>query len=280
MAGLVQVGLHGRADRYLDIPMIGLIVAVVWGTRSAVPSLAVKRTLAAAVVATLTGLAFVQAGHWRNSFLLFRRADAVTPQNFVAKDQLGLAYLERARGAEDQEAQARDLEAAIKLFDEAMAIHPGHYPPHNNKGQALALSGRVDEAIASFRNALSVHPSSPEAAANLGVALSQQNKLDEAAKWLEQARGQAPRNDEVLRNLGVVYARRRNLAAALSMFEESVRINPLAAENHLNLALALKGLGRKAEASASFSRAAAAAEAAGKQALIERIRRLASAPGP
>ncbi|HVJ81546.1 MAG TPA: tetratricopeptide repeat protein, partial [Planctomycetia bacterium] len=275
MAGLVQVGLHGRADRYMDIPSIGVIVATVWGARQAISNVAFRMILATTVVAALAGLAVVQVGHWRNSFLLFRHADAVTKGNFVAKDQLGLAYLERARGAEDQEVQTRDLEEAIKLFDEAIALHPGHYPPHNNKGQALALAGRLDEAIASFKQALAVHPSSPEAAANLGIALSQQNKLEEAAKWLEQARDRAPRNDGVLRNLGVIYARQERLAAALAMFEETVRINPLAAENHLNLALALKGAGRKAEADAAFRRAAGAAQAAGNRALVERIHGLA-----
>ncbi|MFC1895477.1 hypothetical protein ACFL0Q_02290, partial [Thermodesulfobacteriota bacterium] len=91
--GLVQIGVHAVADRYMYYPGIGLFVAVVWGVASITHGGRLKRpVLAAGSSITLLSLLLVtsmQIRVWRDSEQLFTHALAVTERNYVAHDLLG-----------------------------------------------------------------------------------------------------------------------------------------------------------------------------------------------
>src|SRR6185436_3794392 len=91
--GLIQVGIQSMADRYMYLPMIGLLLMLVWtaaellGSRKAVSSepshspasLAslfspLPSTLFLVLVAACGAVTWVQVQYWRNSEVLFRRA--------------------------------------------------------------------------------------------------------------------------------------------------------------------------------------------------------------
>jgi len=90
--GLVQVGGQARADRYMYIPMVGLLIMVVWGAAEVLEQLratVVAIPLAASACATCAVLTWIQVGYWRNSETLFRHALHVTQDNSVANHNLG-----------------------------------------------------------------------------------------------------------------------------------------------------------------------------------------------
>jgi hypothetical protein len=76
--GLVQVGKQGMADRYMDLPSIGLFVVVAWasaefGKRAVVP--------AVAAVIALAVVTHAQATVWHDSITLFTHAiPAIAPR--------------------------------------------------------------------------------------------------------------------------------------------------------------------------------------------------------
>jgi hypothetical protein len=116
--GLVQVGPQAMADRYTYVPLIGLFVLVAWGIPSAVGPLLkgkqVEPSRGARQVRRETGLlavsflivpvllagTWLQSRHWRDELTLARRALAVTRNNAVAHNQMGLALVRRGRAAE------------------------------------------------------------------------------------------------------------------------------------------------------------------------------------
>jgi len=204
--GLVQVGKQAMADRYTYVPLIGIFVIVVWGVPDLLESIRLpvgwtargrRRLVAVAAVLALVLLgaaAHRQVGYWRSAAALFERAAAVTRDNSVAFNALGLLMAREGR-----------MEEAIERYGRALAVNPDFPEALNNLGGAHAAMGDTDRAIEYYRRALQQRPEYAEALNNLGTALGGQGSPEAAA---EQFRGAiAARPD---------YAKAHaNLAAAL-----------------------------------------------------------------
>jgi predicted O-linked N-acetylglucosamine transferase (SPINDLY family) len=69
---------------------------------------------------------------------------------------------------------------AIAALGRAVALDPNLAEPHNNLGNALKESGRLDEAIAAFGRAIALGPHLAEPHHNLGGVFREQGRLDDA----------------------------------------------------------------------------------------------------
>jgi len=184
--GLVQVGNQSIADRYTYLPLIGLSLAVVWGTTDFLDSLRLQfLTLPLGVTALLLlGVtSYRQVEYWRDTRTLFEHVLAVTQRNFIIQNNLGVFLA--GEGKSDE---------AIAHYREALAVLPRYAEAHNNLGAVLAPQGHLDEAIMHFRESLRLNPSFPGARYNLGVALATQGKIIEAKNELTRVIATAPGN--------------------------------------------------------------------------------------
>ncbi len=180
MIGLVQVGSQSMADRYTYLPLIGLFIMLCWS----VPARAMERrdlkaitgVAAAAVLAVCAALSRVQVQYWRNSETLFRRALAVTRDNWVAHDGLGVVLEQSGRNSE-----------AIGHLEQTLRIRPDFAEAHCNLGIALGQAGRMPEAIEHLEQALRIKPDFPDAQYNLGFALEKLGRTAEAIEHYQQA---------------------------------------------------------------------------------------------
>ena len=137
---VVESGAHAMADRYTYIPSLGVLLLVVWGGceltkgwRYQVLSLSLAGSVALVACLALT---WQQLGYWTDSTTLFRHALAVTENNWLAHNNLGVAL-----GREGQ------TDEAIRQFQEAIRLNPNYGQAHNNLGVALGRKGELDEAI-------------------------------------------------------------------------------------------------------------------------------------
>lgn len=138
--GFVQIGAHPMADRWMYVPMIGILIAVAWGVpaslrRSPVGKLAVGVFGAGAVFA-LVIVTHAQIGYWQNTETLFRRAIAVTENNRTAHYNLAWFLAKEER-----------REEAAEEYRRALEISPDHFPSQHNLALLLLEEGRTDEAI-------------------------------------------------------------------------------------------------------------------------------------
>ena len=185
VVGIVQVGWQARADRYTYITLIGIFLGVVRAVSDRFAGRpALLRGLAAAALVVLGIGAFVQAGYWRDSETLFRRALAVTDDNAVAHNNLGTALLRR-----------RLVSEAEGHFAEAVRINPLFAEAHSNLGVALGRQGRTDEALVEFQRALDLQPDYPDARRNLerAWAIKRGQRPKPATPGNGAARGDVPR---------------------------------------------------------------------------------------
>jgi Flp pilus assembly protein TadD len=144
---------------------VGIFIILVWGCAdlaAARPPLRLPLAAAAVLLLSLLGvLTANQVRTWRDSATLYRHALAVTRDNWVAHNNLGVVL-----------ARAGDGAGAFRHLSAAISINPDYAAAHNNLGNVfldhLHNSGR---AIACFREALRLDPGFSGARFNLGRAL-------------------------------------------------------------------------------------------------------------
>jgi tetratricopeptide (TPR) repeat protein len=218
--GLVQVGGQAHADRYMYIPMVGLLVMMIWGAAEVLEKLRAKRLaipLAAAACLASAVLCWIQVRYWRDSETLFRHALAVTNDNSVANHNLG-SYLMASPGR---------LSEALPYLENAVRINPDSAPAQTDLGSALGMMGRLPDAIAQLQIAVQLAPDAPRPHISLGTALAYAGRLPEAAAEFESALRIDPNDAAVQSNLGLALSGiPGRLPDALRHLEEADRLRP------------------------------------------------------
>jgi negative regulator of sigma E activity len=153
--GFVQVGAYLMADRWMYLPMLGVLVAAVWGIDSWLPrtrsTAAAVAMVMVAVVLGLSGVTRAQIASWQNTETLFGRALAVTENNRTAHYNLAWYLAKEGRPEE-----------AIAHYERAIEISPDHFPSRHNLALLLWSEERTEEAIEATCAALRVLDPSAE----------------------------------------------------------------------------------------------------------------------
>ena len=237
LSGIAQVGTQARADHYLYLPMIGLLVAIVWTAaavleRSWIPA-GLAKTVSIAIVLLLAFLSWQQAGRWKNSVTIMSHAVKVNKNNYEAHNYLGQALA--ARG---------DLKAAVDHFQQALSIKPDHIKSHINLANTWLKAGNIEKAVFYLKQALEKQPNDSRLHNNLGALYEQAGDIDAALYHYRMAVAINPGYDTAYDNLAVLEARRGDLAGAARHLQQVLRLNPRSAETCFRLALVYKESGR------------------------------------
>src|SRR6185295_1919130 len=200
--------------------------------------------------------------------------------------------------------QAGQLEAADRLYREAMAANPNdvhalhlcgvlaHQTGRNDEaadliGRAIALDDRVpdfhyniglvlwalgrrQDAMTHWTRVVAVNPDHAEALMNLGNGLREQNQFAEAATHLRRAAALRPQSPVAHNNLGLALAGIGDPAAA-AHYQRAIELQPQFIEPYLNLALEFVRTGRPDQALAWLRRALQIAETPDGTALFTRV---------
>jgi tetratricopeptide (TPR) repeat protein len=246
--GIVQVGMQSMADRYLYVPMIGLLIAVSWQVGEMCKGSQPRTRFAIAGGALALGICAVlswrQTHVWQDGVTLFTHAIEVTEDNFVAHDNLGV---ELDRIGRPQEALAE--------YRETLRIKPGDRHGEQNfaqasfaKGERLMGQGEVQGALAAFRDGLRFRPRNAAALVSLGVALARSGQPAEAGKAFEDSLQWDASSVEAHYNLGLVQQALGAYSKALESFDAALRLKPEFGEAQAARAEVLYTLGRYREA--------------------------------
>jgi protein O-mannosyl-transferase len=240
------------ADRFTEIPMIGLIIALIW-TVSEVLSLRPqwRKAFAWGTVAALAALSLLtvrQIGYWRDSETLFRHTVAVSDSE-VIRYNLALTLEKEERYAEAE----ADFKAAISLA-------PWHARGHNDYALLLIKLNRFGEAVAEARAAVKADPKSPFAAKTLAQALLRRGDLEEAFTTYQRSialGADASLISAFLNDYGAALAKKGDFHNAELLIRQAVELDPTLLEARRNLVLVLISQHRNGEARAALDRAIA-----------------------
>jgi tetratricopeptide (TPR) repeat protein len=217
MIGLVQVGQQATADRYMYLPMIGLLLMLCWGLadwagerKTRVVALA---SAAALTLAALGALTYRQVGFWHDSETLWTHAAAVTKDNYVAHVNLGETFLNQER-----------TEEATVHFRAAVEIRPNDPAAHLNLGTCERRQKNYVPAL----------------------------QEDQAVLRLTTDQGLRA---YALVNMGSDYRLLKNYAQAKESYQAALGVNPEAARAFVGLGVIAQKTGEFSEAARNYSRA-------------------------
>jgi protein O-mannosyl-transferase len=248
VVGIVQSGQQAIADRYMYLPMLGLLFMAVW----AVKELFNKRffakvfitQLALAVLLSAIIITRTQVRYWQNAKTLFEHTLKVTEKNAVAENGYGTTLF-----AEGQ------ISEAEKHLRNALSIWPTYFGARNNLGKVLVAQGKLNEAIACFTELLPVKINLEELHYNLAAAYSMQNKYDEAIKHLTAVLDQNPNYLDAREKMGVAMLAAGRTPEAIWYFNEALPTSTNKANIYANLGTAYLLNGKKEQAIQSWTKA-------------------------
>ena len=186
--GIVQVGAQAMADRYMYLPMIGLLILLAaWMEHRRGLQIAV-----AACVLAWSGLTVRQIGFWSDTQTLFTHSLALTgpaalPHVQLAQDDVATGRFAAAQ-AHYQIAATLDPSYYVTEFDwanlllnvdpaaaarhyaRAAALKPGLWKIENNWGLALLKLNAPAQAVPHFQRAILADPTNPAPRQNLEIA--------------------------------------------------------------------------------------------------------------
>jgi hypothetical protein len=228
---LMHHGYQSIADRYTYLPSIGISIAVVWA--------AVEwggRGRRAAWLAATAGLAILgcagltrhQLQYWRSTLSLVQRAVAVTKDNYLAEEDLGVVLAKQGQ-----------MEAGRAHIEESLRIKPDHPNGHFNLGFWFMQNGQPAEAIREYREALRLHSDYSKAMNNLAWMLATQpdprlRNGEEAARLARRAADLNGGNDpESLDTLAAAYAETHQFAEAIKVAERAAELAQSAGQTEM-----------------------------------------------
>ncbi len=250
VVGFVQVGLQSMADRYMYVPMTGVMMMVAWGVPASLRRVDSGGRIVAVVASVwliaLGAGAYVQAGYWKDSITLFRHALDVTEGNHIALNNLGAALADSGK-----------YDEALPYLEAAERILPNQSMIHFNIARSLAALGRRDEALSHYRLALGVNPWDPKLHARMADLLAEEGKSSDAAAEYRDALRLDSENAFYHAKLAGIYVDLGNLDDARRQGDTAMMLQPKNPDAHRVLGLIDLKSGKTDDAMTEFSEAVA-----------------------
>ncbi len=245
--GLFQAGAQARADRYMYIPMVGLLIMVAWWAGELVAKWRCRGVAAVVIVSAAMVCTSLQLRYWQNSMTLFRHALDVTHNNLVMHNNYATLLLDLGR-----------VDEAIEHYSRCIQIRSNSPDVHNNLGVALAAKGRLDEAIVHYKKAIELAESQKSneylllAHRNLAGVLITQKRFEEAIEHCAEALKLKPNDVGALHYFGLALAELNRFDEAIKCYRRMLELEPNNVIAHGLLGLAFAGQEKFDEAIEEF----------------------------
>ena len=257
MIELIQVGPQARADRFAYIPYVGLFLMLTWLVADYAEAhklppgwLAIPAVSCLLALGTLT---YRQVSYWHDIPSFWLRTLALTHDNYIAHDMLGLFLTSQGQ-----------TEEAAAHFRAALAIRPDDVPANLNLGAYEQDRGNLAAAIDYYemvaRGAAKVDNAAGVAVRalayyNLGSIYRQTGEPMQAKQYFEMASQVDPDQPMPMIELGLIAQSNQNLPEAVRQYSHALAVEPTDV-GYLLLAQALQHEGRADEAKAIYERVA------------------------
>jgi tetratricopeptide (TPR) repeat protein len=222
MIGFIQTGRQGMADRFMHIPMMGLLVGLVWLVADIAEEKHWQKEIGIAlfllVAAPYAAVTIKQIGYWHDSYTLFAHTLAVTKNNGFAENDFAVALIERG-----------ETQLAAEHFEAAIRYSPDLASAHYNLAVLLQKNNQLDDAEHEYRAALALssdQTEQEESHNNLGVLYLEEQKYAAATTELDAAIAIDPNAQNSFIGRGTANLQMGNLDAAVTDFARAAQIGP------------------------------------------------------
>ncbi|MDW8309486.1 MAG: tetratricopeptide repeat protein [Verrucomicrobiales bacterium] len=247
--GLVQVGSQAMADRYTYLPLVGVLIAAMWGAERFVAGHRGRAGVAVVLgVGAIAACAAANRFHqrfWSSTVALFERSLQVAPRfNVLGRHNLGQTLFVEGR-----------REEGLEHLTEAARLAPDFVPARFSLATTLDLMGRHAEALREFRAVIRLKPDRAHYQVCMAGTLVALKRFDEARAALEKALALDPDHAEARTKLGNLLLLLGREDEALAQLERAVQLRPTYADGQYYLGAALARQKRLADAVRAFEAA-------------------------
>lgn len=209
---------HHFADRYLYLPLAGIIIFIMSVVHHATDRLkhgTYFHIFLIPILCMFSLLVIERNTVWKNDFSLWSDSVKKTPYSCLAHTNFGILRVNQGR-----------FEDAIKEFRIALNLKPDFYQAHNELGYVYYKMGRLEIAEREFQAALKLNPNYSTASNNLGMVHAYQEKIEEAINDFERALKSRPFDPMFHFNLGFAYAKNGQTNNAVQQYRAFLKLKP------------------------------------------------------
>lgn len=150
--------------------------------------------------------------------------------------------------------EAKDFNAAIASFDQALSLQPNYEAAWIGRATALLTAGEPEAAIENCNRALEITPNDAQAWSLRGQALHRQKRYDEAASSCDRALDLDPENPHAWKTLSEALYHLGRYDEAIVSYDKALTLQPDDSKAWGDRGVALQKLGRYDEAIASYDK--------------------------
>ncbi|HET7214674.1 MAG TPA: tetratricopeptide repeat protein [Terriglobia bacterium] len=209
-------------DRYLYLPSIGFCILLAMAIRRIpfrklkILGLPALQAVAVLSLVLLFGISTpIQDRYWANDLKLYSRGVSRSPQNKLARTNLGNAMGEEGRYTE-----------ALTFYQEVLARDPGFWLAIYNTGYTYYRMGRLHEAEQYLKRAIEVNGVDSDEYFYLGLAWLKLGDVNDAEKAVRHALKLQPGGLAYHFALGMILKLKGDIPGALAQFKEELRNFP------------------------------------------------------
>ncbi|MGD1041710.1 MAG: tetratricopeptide repeat protein [Sedimentisphaerales bacterium] len=263
--GLVQSGAQAMANRYMYIPMLGLLIIIGWAVKDFIanrPRIRIAATVIGVIaLLSLLILTRMQVRHWQNTLTLFEYTLNVTGDNPVTENSYGVALFN----------EGRTEEAELHLR-KAVRLAPAFVVARNNLAKVYLKQGRINDAIEHLNELIRHNEGTAEVYYNLAAALEIQKKYEDAIKNYAKSLELNPWDPDTNKRMGITLVAAGKASDAIRYAQRACELTgDKDAECLETLASAFAAAGKFDEATRIAEKALKAARISGQENLVVEI---------
>jgi tetratricopeptide (TPR) repeat protein len=201
------------ADRFLFLPSLGFIIAIVFLIHEALRMKAnnlpekegkIILTISGIILMIFSVLSIDRTKDWENNYSVFKSGVENSPNSSRTNDGLATTYMNLAQEATEPSQRELYIDSAILFYEKSLSIFPENSKSAYGLAYIYSIRNRSDSAIKYYRKSLDAKPDYIFSLNNLGTLYANTGKFDSAYGYFMRSYDINDRDELVLTNLTVV----------------------------------------------------------------------------
>jgi tetratricopeptide (TPR) repeat protein len=245
------------SERFLFLPSLGLIMAVVYGLASVLKintsnftGTGIKKInwISGGVIVLFMCLSFIRISDWESNFSIYKAGAADAPNSSRTNLSFGNQFIKLGDMETNRQAKIEYYNDALKYLKKSTDILPSNKDALYGIGLCYASMGNRAKAYESYQQALSFYPKHRSVLNNLGTAFFEEKKYDSAYFYFKRCYDADSSFPKSSQNLAIYYFTVGNYNQAIQYASNAVKLFKYQVISYDILAKAYKALGNEAEA--------------------------------
>ncbi len=206
------------AERYLYLPILGILVVVGFGIENLGKILKLKWLLYVLLILFVIPLSvrtIMRNIDWKNEDNLWIATGKTSPSSPNTHNNLGDVY-----------GRWGDKQRALQEFQRAIELKPNYGDAYHNLANTYMELGQVDKALENYQNAIKYNPNLWQSNQNIAAIYFQQKLYDKTLEYIQKAIQINPKNINLYNNLAIVYLSMGEKQKAFDVFNTVLRMDP------------------------------------------------------